>query len=301
MDIHTKINLDKSSQIFIILFFLLASLFFSGCEIIEHDSRLQVHFIDVGQGDSTLIISPTGKSMLIDAGDNSQGINVVSYLKEKGIHKIDILIGTHPDADHIGGLDDVIDAFDIGEFYMPRKSHTTKTFESVLLSSKSKGLTVNEGYSGRLLDFDDNIKLKILSPIKSKTYGDDNNLYSIVVKLDYLDSSFLFMGDAEYPNESDILLSEPNLKTDILKLGHHGSSSSTSQPFLEAVSPSAAVISAGYKNKYSHPRKEVLNLLESMDIPVYRTDEQGDIIFKSDGKTITVNNKPGTYTYRKVN
>lgn len=294
-------NLDVSYRTIILLFFLLTSILFSGCELIELDNRLKVHFLDVGQGDCTLVVSPSGKSMLIDAGDNSQGDKVVSYLKRNGIHKIDILIGTHPDADHIGGLDDVIDSFDIGEFYMPKKSHTTKTFKSVLLSAKAKGLTIKEGYAGRLIDFDENIILKILSPVKSKSYADDNNLYSIVIKLDYISSSFLFMGDAEYENEADILHTEKNLKTDILKLGHHGSASSTSKAFLEAVSPTAAVISAGYKNKYSHPHKEVLDLLESNDIALYRTDEQGDIIFYSDGQTITANNNPASYTYRKAN
>ena len=300
MDNTAKTNPKTYYAIFISLFFLLTCMFISGCETFDVDKRLQVHFIDVGQGDCTLVISPSGKSMLIDAGDNSQGDKVISYLKQKGVNKIDILIGTHPDADHIGGLDDVIEAFDIGEFYMPRKSHTTKTFESVLISAKSKGISIKEGYAGKVLQFDHQIDLEILSPIKSKLYSDDNNLYSIVLKLDYLSSSFLFMGDAEYQNENDILTSKKNLKSDILKLGHHGSDSSTSESFLKAVSPSAAVVSAGYKNKYSHPHKEVLSLLESSEIPIYRTDEQGDIIFKSDGQTITVNNKPGTYTYRKV-
>ena len=295
-----KNKLKKFSLNVLLIFALMASsIFFSACDILEKDTRLQVHFIDVDQGDSTLIISPNGRTMLIDAGDNSKGSEVISYLKRKGISKIDILIGTHPDADHIGGLDDVIEAFEIGEFYLPRKSHTTNTFESVLLAAKSKGLSIKEGYADRELDYDENIKLKILSPIKSKDYGSDNNLYSIVVKLDYNQASFLFMGDAEYKNEYDMLASDYSLKSDVVKLGHHGSHSSTSQELLNAVMPSAAIVSCGYKNKYSHPHKEVLDLLETSSIPLYRTDEQGDIIFRTDGKTITANTEPGSYTYRK--
>ena len=127
-----KNKLKKFSLNVLLIFALIASsIFFSACDILEKDTRLQVHFIDVDQGDSTLIISPNGRTMLIDAGDNSKGSEVISYLKRKGVSKIDILIGTHPDADHIGGLDDVIEAFEIGEFYLPRKSHTTNTFESV--------------------------------------------------------------------------------------------------------------------------------------------------------------------------
>jgi len=299
MNFKTKTQKKLFSKIILISIIILSSIYFSACDVLEKDTRLQVHFIDVGQGDSTLIISPNGRTMLIDAGDNSKGSEVISYLKRKGISKIDILIGTHPDADHIGGLDDVIEAFDIGEFYLPKKNHTTKTYESVLLAAKSKELTIKEGYADREINYDKNIKLKILSPIKSKDYGSDNNLYSIVVKLDYNQASFLFMGDAEYKNEYDILASSDNLKSDVVKLGHHGSHSSTSLEFLNAVAPSAAVVSCGYKNKYSHPHKEVLDLLETTNIPLYRTDEQGDIIFRTDGKTITANTEPGSYTYRK--
>ncbi len=299
-----KLKLKNYSVKLLFLFItIISSVLLSACDIleVEDDTRLQVHFIDVGQGDSTLVISPNSKTMLIDAGDNDNSDKVVSYLKKQGISKIDILIGTHPDADHIGGIDDVINTFDIGEFYLPRKSHTTNTYKSVLQAAKSKGLTIKEGYAGREIPYDENITLKILSPVQSKDYGNDNNLYSIVTRLKYNKTSFLFMGDAEYENEYDMLESDYTLKSDVIKLGHHGSSSSTLPEFLDDVMPSAAVVSAGYKNKYSHPHKEVLTLLETKDIPLYRTDEQGDIVFKSDGNTITSSTKPGSYTYRKYN
>lgn len=290
-------------KIFFAFYLILALVFNSGCGLIypDRDPTLDVHFIDVGQGDCTLIISPNGKTMLIDAGDNSRGKDVVSYIKKQGISKIDILIGTHPHADHIGGIDDVIYAFEIGEFYMPKKSHTTKTYEDVLIAAKSKGLKIKEAYNGRELTFDENISSFFLSPEKDKNYGDSLNLYSAVVRIEYNNDSFIFMGDAEIPNEVDILKSYDFLQTDILKLGHHGSSTSTSRDFLDRISPYGAVVSAGYKNQYSHPHKEVLDLLQEYEIPVYRTDEQGTIIFRSNGNGITVNKNPGSYTYRRGN
>lgn len=292
--------MKKTYLSFLFIFILLIS---SGCEIFisEREPLLEVHFIDVGQGDASLIISPNGKTMLIDAGDNSKGREVVEYIKRQGVRKIDVLIGTHPHADHIGGMDDVINSFEIGEFYMPKKIHTTKTFEDVLLAAKSKGITIKEAYEGREIDFDTNIDTRFLSPIKDKNYSDELNLYSAVVRMVYDKDSFIFMGDAEAPNEEDILKSFDDIQSDVIKLGHHGSSTSTTKEFLDKVSPYAAVVSAGYKNKYSHPHKEVLTLLEENSIPVYRTDEQGTIVFKSKGDEITVNQDPGTYIYRKGN
>lgn len=282
------------------LFLIALVLLLSSCHefLIPEDKRLEVHFIDVGQGDATLILSSDGKSMLIDAGNNGKGSHLVSYLKEVGVEKIDVLIGTHPDSDHIGGMDVVIEHFDIGTFYMPMKYHETKTFNDVLQAAKRKNLKIQPAFAGQRFDFADHVRTIFLSPVQDKYYADTNS-YSAVVKMEYGKSSFLFMGDADKKNETDMIDAGYDLSADILKLGHHGSSTSTSEAFLEAVSPDAVVISAGYRNKHGHPHKKVLQLLKQKNIPLYRTDEQGNIVIRSDAQTLTSNLSYGSYTYRK--
>ena len=274
----------------------------AGCEaLIDPVTELELHFIDVGQGDSTLILTPGGYSMLIDAGDNTQGENVASYIRSLGISRIDVLIGTHPDADHIGGIDDIIDSFEIGDFYMPRKTHDTKTYEDVLLAAKAKGLKIKAAESDKAIAFDPDSSALFLSP-ENRSYP-DNNAYSAVVQLTYKNSRFLLMGDAEIENDEDMISKYgDSLSSDIIKLGHHGSATSSSEEFLDIVNPSAAVVSCAYKNKYSHPHKEILSCLEENDIPLYRTDEQGTVVFYSDGESVSVNMEDaGSYTYRKGN
>lgn len=280
--------------LFLFLLLLYRSDFFG---VFPKDLRLEVHFIDVGQGDSTLVISPGGKTLLIDAGNNDKGDEVTAYLRSLDIDRIDILIGTHPDADHIGGIDTVIDSFSVGHFYMPMKYHETKTFRDVLLAAERKGLPIEPVYAGDRFFFDPDIETLFLNPIKGKHY-ENNNSYSAVVFLRYRQSEFLFMGDADTENEADILRSYP-LKADILKLGHHGSSTSSSESFLTRIDPVAVVVSAGYKNKYGHPHKAVLDRLQKKNLPLYRTDEQGDIIIRTDGMTITANRPYGSYNYRR--
>ncbi len=259
------------------------------------EGALSVHFIDVGQGDSTLVITPDHETMLIDAGNNGVGKEIESYLKGHGINKIDVLVGTHPDADHIGGIDYIIYNFEIGSFYMPKKSHTTETFKDVLIAAKKKGLKIKEAKYGVNFNLGKSVVCEILNPMRS--YGEDNNLWSIVIKATYKNKSFLFTGDAEFENEKDMISSGINLESDVLKLGHHGSSSSTSENFLKAVHPDVAILSCKYKNKYGHPHKETLNLLKEYNIPLYRTDEQGSIVFYSNGDEIWSEKKPGTYDY----
>lgn len=283
----------------ITLVLLLAALSYSVRPFfLAQDHRLVVHYIDVGQGDATLILTPGGKSMLIDAGNNNQGDTVLSYLRSVGVKQIDVLIGTHPDADHVGGMDIIIDNFPIRNFYMPMKYHQTKTFDDVLRAAKKNHLPVQEAARGQKLFLDETVQTTFLSPFPNKYY-EDNNAYSAVVKLTYKGTSFLFMGDADTQNEADMIAAGDDLDVDILKLGHHGSSTSTSDIFLEKTSPSAVIASCGYRNKYSHPHREVLERLEQKKIPLYRTDEQGDLVIRSDGKTITVNQSQGSYTYRK--
>ncbi len=254
---------------------------------------LNVHFINVGQADCILITTPDNKTMLIDAGNNEDGDDVVKYIKSMGIDTIDVLIGTHPHEDHIGGMDNVIKSFDIKSFYMPRAANNTKTYEDVLDAAQSKGLKIIAGRAGMNIDFSNSVNAVILAP-NSNTYKDLNN-YSIVVKLTYKQNSFLFMGDAEKQSENEILDKGYNVSADVLKIGHHGSSSSTSENLLAAVSPEYAVICAGRGNDYGHPHKETMKLLEDNGITVYRTDECGTIIASSDGTDISFNVEPGDY------
>lgn len=251
----------------------------------QNNGELLVHFIDVGQGASQLLIGPSGKTMLIDAGNNDKEQLIVDYIKNQDISKIDILIGTHPDADHIGGLDAVIDNFDIGSFYMPRIQHNTKTFEDVLLAAQNKGLSIKSAKAGLTLDWEENSVVKMIAPINEYS---DNNEMSAVIHLTFGETSFLFTGDIESRSEADIVSSYTNISTNVMLVSHHGSNSSTSQAFLDKVGPEYAVIQVG-NNNYGHPDNEVLDRLLSRDIKIYRNDLQGDIIFTSDGQDINVN------------
>ena len=248
------------------------------------EGSMAVHFIDVGQGDSILISMPTGENMLIDAGDNDKGEVVVDYLRSQGVERIDYLVGTHPHADHIGGLDDVIDEFDIGEIYMPRVTHTTKTYMDVLEAIDRKGLKIKAARSGLTIPIE-GAMAEILAP-DSDLKSDNLNDFSIVIRLTYGQTAFLFQGDAEKRTEDSILSSYDNIKTHVIKLGHHGSSTSNTEDYIEAVDPEYAVIMLGADNKYGHPHKEVISLMEDKGITVYRTDLDGTIVAISDGKEV---------------
>jgi len=246
--------------------------------------EMQVHFIDVGQGASQLLIGSSGKTILIDAGNNNQEEEIVAYLRKNGIQKIDILVGTHPDADHIGGLDAVIDNFEIGKIYMPKVQSNTKTFEDVLLSIQRKGLKVSTAKAGVSLDWEPDAKVQMIAPVRE--YNDDNDM-SAVIKLTFGEISFLFTGDAESKSEHDMINSKADLKSDVLLIGHHGSKSSTTEAFLDAVQPSYGVIQVG-ENNYGHPAPEILERLKKRGVKVYRNDLHGDIVFLTDGKNIKV-------------
>jgi len=255
--------------------------------------KLIVHFLDVGQADS-ILIQQDGRYMLIDAGNNADSNFVVNYLKKQKVSRLDYIVGTHPHEDHIGGLDAVISSFDIGSVYMPKVSTNTKTFKDVLTAIKNKNLKITAPVADNSYNLGSS-KWTILAP-NSNDYEDLNN-YSIVIKLDYGKTSFLFMGDAETISEQEILSKGFNLRADVIKIGHHGSSSSTSDTFLKAVSPEYAVISVGKDNDYGHPHKITMDKLKANNITVYRTDECGTIIAASDGEKITFNCKPGDYSY----
>ena len=252
------------------------------------DNTLQVSFIDVGQGDSELITLPDGKTILIDAGEAKTADALIRSIQSLGAGRLDYIIGTHPHADHIGGMAKVIDAFDVGAVYLPKVEHDTKTFENLLLAVKEKGLKINTAKAGVILLNEAGVRAEFLAPCADK-YKDLNN-YSAVLRLTYQDVSFLFMGDAEQESERQIIkqASEGALSANVIKLGHHGSSTSSSKAFLEAVSPSIAVISCGEGNSYGHPHAETLQTLDRLGITVYRTDESGTVTVSTDGTALQV-------------
>jgi competence protein ComEC len=253
--------------------------------------NFDVHFINVGQADS-ILIQQGSHFMLIDAGNNGDGKLVKNYLLNEGIDRLDYVIGTHPHEDHIGGLDYIINDFEIGKIYLPKVTSTTKTFEDVVTAIKNKGMKATLPKPGETFKLG-SAKCTILAPNNSE-YKDLNN-FSIVVKIEFGKNSFLLTGDAEDVSEKEILAKGFNLKADLLKIGHHGSRYSTTNEFLAKVNPKYAVISCETGNTYGHPHKETMDKLKNKKIPVYRTDELGTIIASSNGKTITFDTKPGSY------
>ena len=259
------------------------------------DGNLYLHFIDVGQADC-IYITDGSNSMLIDAGKNDTADMVINYLKEQNVNTLDYIIATHPHEDHIGGMDEVLNNFKVNKILMPNKVTTTKTFEKLLIAIKKNGcekITPSVGQTYNL----GNANFTVIAP-NSDNYEEINN-YSIVIKLKYGNNSFLFTGDAETLSENEILNKGTDIKCDLIKIGHHGSSTSTALKFLTAIDPKYAVISVGKNNKYNLPKKTVMDKLKRLGVTVYRTDESGTIIAISDGNNITFNKNPGTYSYMK--
>ncbi|AKA70799.1 ComEC/Rec2 family competence protein [Clostridium scatologenes] len=249
----------------------------------SNENIIKVNYIDIGQGDSQLI-QVNGKNLLIDAGPNESIDKLMNYLSKQNIKKLDYVIATHPDEDHIGGMSSVIKKYDIGEFYAPKKLTNTRTFENMVTALKSKNLKINAGKAGMNLNLGKNVTCQMLAPNNDK-YKDTNN-YSIVVKITYGESKFLFTGDAEKISETEMLSKNFDLSADVLKVGHHGSSSSSSKEFLDKVNPKIAIISCGKNNKYGHPHHEILTQLKNRKVQIYRTDVDGSIVLLSDGKKI---------------
>ena len=243
---------------------------------------LRVNYIDVGQGDSIFIQLPNNETMLIDAGEAYESDNVINYLNSLGITKIDYVVGTHPHTDHIGGLEEVINTFDVGAIYMPKVSSNSKTFEDLLTTISNKGLKVKTAKSGVVVLSEDNLKLEFIAP-NSDNYSNLNN-YSAVLKLTYLDNTFLFMGDAETLSEDEIT---SDVDADVIKVGHHGSDSSSSVEFVKKVSPEYAIIMVGEGNSYNHPYQSIIDRYESVGAKVLRTDLDGNIVCDSDGVDVT--------------
>ncbi len=258
----------------------------------EKAEKLEVHFIDVGQADS-ILIKNSSSAMLIDAGNNDDGDLVVSYLKEQGVKKLDYVVGTHPHEDHIGGMDDVINSFEVETVILPSKTHTSRTFLDVLTAIKKskRKITPARARDEYALGKDE---FTILSPKKNGDYEEEMNNWSVCLRLVHGSTSFVFTGDAEAPVEEEMLKSGQELGGTVFKAAHHGSETSNTEAFLDAVDPEYVVISCGVDNQYGHPDLSVLEELEERDIEVFRTDEQGTVVAVSDGKKIQWSTKPST-------
>ena len=249
--------------------------------------KLEVHHIDVGQGDATYIKLPDGTDILIDAGEAKYGDDVVDYLnnQEQGMD-LEYLISTHPHSDHIGGMQSVFKRMDVKNFYFPKDApHTTKTWENVLMLALQEGCNIENSKSGTTLDMG-GATMKFIHP--SIDYSDLNN-DSVVAQLNYKNAQFMFTGDIETKAEEDMVKLGLVTDTDFLKVAHHGSKTSSTSKFLAKANPKHAIISVGKDNRYGHPVPEVLERYKSLGTKVYRTDILGDIVIKTDGNNATIN------------
>ena len=261
------------------------------------NNTLEVIFLDVGQGDSILL--KTGDhNMLIDAGDIGKDSIILNYLAKYNVTSLDYIVATHPHADHIGSMPSVIRKMDnVGTIIMPDKTHTTKAFENLLNAIEDNDIAITIPKAGDNFTLG-NASVQILAP-NSGGYSDIND-YSIVLRVEFGETAFLFTGDAGSTSEAQQMSNGLTLESDVLKVGHHGSRTSSSQRYLDAVSPNYAVISSGAGNTYGHPHSELLSRLNAMGVTIYRTDLNGTIVFTSDGKEIFVSSENKFYAMEEV-
>ncbi len=255
----------------------------------EAEGDIVVHYIDVGQGDCSLIVSNT-KCVLIDCGEEEYATGVISYLRALGVKKIDYVIATHPHTDHMGGMYHILDAFDIGTVIMPELPDDMMpisiNLERMFDVIEKRNINAEYAVAGDILEVGSGAKLEIIAPVHSD-YEDINN-YSVVTKLVHGVNTFLFTGDIERAAENDILNSRKDIRAKVMKISHHGSTSSSISPFLRQVNPKYAVICVGKDNSYGHPKQEILDRLAAVNAQVITTAEYGDIAFISDGEDISI-------------
>ena len=246
---------------------------------VPKDSKLMISYMDVGQGDAAYI-KVNGNDILIDAGPRSNSKELLEQLKAKNIDDFELVIATHPHEDHIGGMVDVFKEYEVKAFYSPKITHTTKTYENLVKAVKDEGLKTKELKGGMVIDLGEGAKFEVFTPQKSEY--EELNDYSPIMKLSF--------GDAEKLAEEEALAKyKTSLDSDVIKFGHHGSSSSSSNAFIEAVSPKYGIISCAKDNKYGHPHRETLDIIKKYNIKTFRTDTDGEIILTSDGKSINFN------------
>lgn len=256
----------------------------SGTGVDVSGNEMLVHFIDVGQGDSIFIQAPSGSTMLIDGGVKGAGETIVAYLKEQGVTELDYVVATHPDADHIGGLISVLNSISIKNFIDSGKIHTSQTFEEMLTLINDKNIPYIVPKTGDTIALDPELTVDVLG---ANAGASDNNDASIVLRVAYGDISFLLMGDAGIKMEKEIL-AITDVQATILKAGHHGSNTSSSKAFIDAVYPQATILSYGQDNKYGHPHAEVIEHLQAVGSEIYSTVEAGTVVVKTDGITYEI-------------
>lgn len=256
------------------------------------EGSASVHFIDVGQGDCELIVT-NNKAVLIDCGERDRYQEVIDYITNLGINRLDYVVVSHPHSDHMGGMSYILDSFDIGTVIMPKikkeLSPTSNAYKRLLEAISENEIETEYAEPGTSYPMDEG-EFTLLSPVGD--YDDLNN-YSVTVKFRHGENSFLFTGDIEKEAEADILASGANVSANVLKTAHHGSSTSTRKEFLKAVGPEYAVIEVGEGNDYGHPHKETVKRLEKADIVIYRTDIFGSIVFVSDGSGLKITAEKG--------
>lgn len=266
---------------------------------LPEDTFFEVHYIDVGQGNATLVVCDN-TTMLIDGGKPQQSDLIYTYLKDKGIDNLTYIVATHPDEDHVGGLAGALNYATVKNALSPVTEYDTREFESFVKYLEKQGVSITVPTAGDTLQLG-SATVTVLGPLEVNSEGESNN-NSIVLRVIYGENSFIFMGDAETEEESKILeIYADELQSDVILIGHHGSSSSTSSVLLDAVSPQYAVISVGEDNAYGHPTEETLEKLHQAGVVLYRTDMNGDVICKSDGQNIVFevekNEDENAYTY----
>ncbi len=244
---------------------------------------MEITFLDVGNADCSVVQMEDGTNLVIDAGTRDQADNILFTLRKKGIEKIDFLIATHPHSDHIGSMEEIMDVIQVDKVVLPSVVHTSKLYEDMLEKIKEQGIPAVRAEAGVVLKETEKYSLKLVAPQKGQDYESLND-YSAVLHVTYGKTRFLFTGDAEELSEKEMLAYD--IRADVLKVGHHGSKTSSSKAFIAKVNPRIAVISCDEKNDYGHPHKETLATLQEAQI--YRTDEDGDITIHTDGTQITV-------------
>ena len=301
-----KTGLHRSVTAISIFLLLISCIAFCGClsdlgitdfgpggspHLAENDGKLSAYFLDVGQGDSSLIIFGD-KTILIDAGEIDMGDRVVSDLKGLGVTRIDLLVATHPHSDHIGGMEKVMDNFPVGQVLDSGMPHSSVLYEQFLETIDKKNIPYKVAMQGDTIDLDPALRIVVLSP-PEKRFGDDLNTNSIVLRISYGTINFLFTGDAGGESETALVKGGYALDAQILKVGHHGSMYSSSPAFIARVHPETAIISLGQDNPYGHPHRQTIDTLTGAGATVYRTDRDGTILVRSDGTSYVIKTEKG--------
>ena len=293
----------KSTKTLINLFMILLVIISAGCINTEDTSSntipvpteyshfLNVHIIDVGQGDA-ILLEHNGKTMLIDGGDRNKGTAVTNYLKNEGITSLDYVVATHPHADHIGGLVDVVQTYPVGMYIDNGIPHTSKTYESLMTLVDKKDIPYHTATRGEIINLSNDVSLIVLNPGPNK--HTDMNEDSIVLKLNYGNFDMLLMGDAGIETEKELLIERNSLIVDILKIGHHGSTSATGTQFLSATRSRMLIICVGENNDYGHPHSQVMDRIALTGAKLFRTDQHGNILIKTNGDIIKITTTKGT-------